>query len=139
MDPTSSQDSTSTLIRQVDSMIARDMSSNNQIGPMVPYSKLYTFASPADKMLMYIGWGAAMVTGCGMPSFVFLIGNVIDSFKPTSTPADTLKTINLMSLIFTLVGVAVWVASYIMYSFLLLASERVIKKTRTEYLKSILK
>lgn len=69
-----------------------------------------------------------------MPSFVFLIGNVIDSFKPTSTPADTIGVINQMSLIFTCVGIAIWFSSYVMYSLLLMFSERVIRKTRTAYL-----
>lgn len=75
-------------------MIARDMSGNKEIGPMVAYSKLYTFATPADKMLLYVGWGSAGITGCGMPSFVFLIGNVIDSFKPTTSVDDTIETIS---------------------------------------------
>lgn len=133
------QDSTETLIRQVDSMIQRDMSGNKQLGPMVPYSKLYTFASGSDKLLMWTGWISAMITGCGMPSFVFLIGNVIDSFKPTTSPDETVDTISLMSLIFTLVGIAVWIFSLVMYSFLLMFSERVVKKTRTKYLTSILR
>jgi hypothetical protein len=83
---------------------------------------------------MYTGWVAACITGTGMPSFVFLIGNVIDSFKPTTSVDDTISTISTMSLIFTLVGFAVWFFSFIMYSFLLLFSERVVKKTRTKYL-----
>lgn len=132
-------DSTSTLVRQVNALIARDMSGNKEIGPMVSYSRLYTFATPADKLLMYTGWTCAMITGCGMPSFVFLIGIVIDSFSPSTTPADTLRTISLMSLIFTVVGVGVWITSLIMYSFLLLFSERVVKATRTKYLHSILR
>lgn len=37
---------TDTLVRQVDSMIKRDMSGNNELGPMVSYSKLYTYATP---------------------------------------------------------------------------------------------
>lgn len=105
---------------------------------MVNYSKLYQFASGSDKLLMYIGWGCACVTGCGMPSFVFLIGNVIDSFKPDTSVDETIKTINTISLIFTLVGIAIWCFSFVMYSFLLLFSERVAKKTRTKYLESIL-
>lgn len=88
---------------------------------------------------MYTGWIAACITGTGMPSFVFLIGNVIDSFKPTTSLDDTIKTISTMSLIFTLVGFAVWFFSYILYSFLLLFSERVIKRTRTKYLEAILR
>ena len=115
-------------------MIQRDMSGNNKIQPRISYSYLYKFADTSDKLLMGFGWGAACVTGCGMPSFVFLIGNIIDSFKPTTKVEDTLDTISTMSLIFTCVGFAVWFFSYIMYSFLLLFSERVIRKTRTRYL-----
>lgn len=44
-----------------------------------------------------------------------------------------------MALIFSCVGVAVWIFSFVMYSFLLLFSEKVVKKTRTKYLESILK
>lgn len=88
---------------------------------------------------MYVGWGCACFTGCGMPSFVFLIGNVIDSFKPDTSVDDTIKTINTISLIFTCVGIAIWITSFVMYSFLLLFSERVIKRTRTKYLESILR
>ena len=69
-----------------------------------------------------------------MPSFVFLIGDVIDSFSPTTKPEDTVETISRMSLIFTLVGFAVWLFSYFLYSFLLLFSERVVKKIRVKYL-----
>ena len=98
---------------------------------MTSYSKMYQFASASDKALMYIGWICAAITGTGMPSFVFLIGDVIDSFKPTNTVESTLNTISKMSLIFTLVGVAIWITSLIMYSLLLLFSERVVKKTRT--------
>ena len=46
---------TETLIRQVETMIKRDMSSNNELGPMVPYSKLYTYASASDKILIANG------------------------------------------------------------------------------------
>jgi ATP-binding cassette, subfamily B (MDR/TAP), member 1 len=132
-------DSTETLMRQVESMIQRDMSGENKLEPMVPYSKLYCLASTADKFLMWIGWISAMITGFGMPSFVFIIGDIIDSFKPTANVEDTIKTVSKMSLIFTLVGIAVWFFSYVMYSSLLLFSDRVTKKIRTKYLESILR
>ena len=76
------------LIRQVDSTINRERTGTNQIGPSVPYSKLYSLASKSDKTLMYVGWFFAAVTGCGMPSFAFLIGDVIDSFDPYKTSPD---------------------------------------------------
>jgi ATP-binding cassette subfamily B (MDR/TAP) protein 1 len=74
-----------------------------------------------------------------MPSFVFLVGDVIDSFKPTTKPEDTIEVISRISLIFSLVGIAVWLFSYFLYSSLLLFSERVTKKIRTKYLESILR
>lgn len=84
---------------------------------------------------MAIGWLAAMLAGCGMPSFVFLIGDVIDSFDPyKNTPDEMLDTISFMSFLFTMVGIGVWIFSYINYSFLLMFSERVAKKIRVAYL-----
>ncbi len=89
---------------------------------------------------MWVGWVASAIAGFGMPSFVFLIGDVINSFNSgTTTPEEMLSTIRRMSLIFLGVGIAVWIASYVSYAFLLIFSERVIKKTRVKYLESILK
>lgn len=88
---------------------------------------------------MAIGWISACVSGLGMPSFVFLIGDIIDSFDPSkNTPEDMIDTISLMSLIFTLIGILVLVFSYFNYAFLLMFSERVAKKTKIRYLEAIL-
>ena len=89
---------------------------------------------------MYIGFFSSAITGLGMPSFVFLIGNVIDSFDPYRTTKESmLDTISEMSLIFSCVGVGIWITSYISYASLLMFSERVIKKTRVKYLEAILR
>ena len=133
------QKSAATLVRQVDTMIQRDMSAENKLEPMVGYFKLCSLASGSDKVLMWTGWVSALITGCGMPSFVFLIGDIIDSFKPTTEVQDTIDTVSRMSLIFTLVGIAVWFFSYLMYSTLLLFSDKVTKKIRVKYLEAILK
>lgn len=66
-------------------MIQRDNSENKSVGPTVPYSKLYSLASPKEKAILYIGWIAAFITGLGMPSFVFLMGDVMNSFDPHNT------------------------------------------------------
>lgn len=84
---------------------------------------------------MVIGWISAIIAGCGMPSFVFLIGDVIDSFDVTkNTKEQMLDTISFMSFLFTMVGIGVWITSYIDYAFLLMFSERVAKKIRVAYL-----
>lgn len=89
---------------------------------------------------MYIGWAAACVTGLGLPSFVFLIGDVINSFNSnTTTPPQMLDKISRLSLIFTCVGVGIYIFSYLYYAFLLMSSERITKRTRTAYIEAILK
>jgi len=93
-----------------------------------------------DHFLRWGGWISAFITGLGMPSFVFLIGDAIDTFNPReSTPQDMLDEIKMLALIFTLIGVGVWVFAYSYYTLLLIFAERVTKRTRVEYLKSILK
>ena len=47
----------------------------------VPYSKiLLTYADSTDKTLMALGYFTAIITGLGLPSFVFLFGDIIDDF-----------------------------------------------------------
>jgi ATP-binding cassette subfamily B (MDR/TAP) protein 1 len=47
----------------------------------VSYSKmLMTYADSSDKWLMGIGYFMAIATGMAMPSFVFLFGNITNSF-----------------------------------------------------------
>lgn len=133
------EDPIEVLMRQVDSIINRERTGSKDIGPSVPYSKLYCLASTSDNTLRWIGWISSMIAGLGMPSFVFLIGDVIDSFNMTTDPEDMIDTISLMSLIFSLVGVAVWITCYISYAFLLMFSERVAKKTRIKYLEAIIR
>lgn len=103
---------------------------------IVPYSKLYCFASRKDKLYMFIGHLAAVITGVGLPSFVFLMGNVIDSFASFDEVLDSIKRI---SLILVLIGIAIWFFSYIYYAFLLMFSELVGYKLRVEYFRAILR
>jgi hypothetical protein len=87
----------------------------------------------------YIGWTFAILTGLGMPSFVFLMGYILDSFSPNSVPTDMINTIHRMSLILVLIGIYIFIMTYIYYYNLLAFSERVTLKTRVAYLKAILK
>lgn len=50
-----------------------------------------------------------------------------------------IEIVSKMSLIFTLVGIAIWIFSYISYGFLLIFSERMSRKLRVAYLSAILK
>lgn len=88
---------------------------------------------------MIFGGVLACVAGAGLPSFVFLIGYIIDSFNPNTSPDDMIKTIKLMSWIFTVIGAGLWIITFFYYTAFIIFSERVTKRTRIKYLESILR
>ena len=91
---------------------------------MVPYSKiLLTYADRQDKFLIAGGFFTAIITGLGLPSFVFLFGDIINSFGPNSH--DVVASITPLSIDMTVIGLAIWVTTYIYYTFLVIMSERV--------------
>lgn len=48
-----------------------------------PYSKiLLTFADGKDKLLITLGYITAIATGAGLPSFVFIFGDIVNTFGP---------------------------------------------------------
>ena len=47
----------------------------------VPYSKIQmTYADRTDKLLMGFGYACAFITGAGMPSMMFIFGDILNSF-----------------------------------------------------------
>ena len=60
-----------------------------------PYGQiLTTFADRSDKTLIALGYTTAIVTGLGLPSFVFIFGDITNSFGPNSkNVADAMRPI----------------------------------------------
>lgn len=101
----------------------------------MPYGKiLLTYADRTDKILMTVGFCSAAATGAGMPSMVFLMGNIFDSFQAASV-LDSVKT-TIITL--AIIGAVVWVMTYVYFVSLVIMAERVGKKTRVHYLSAIL-
>ena len=84
---------------------------------------------------MSVGFVCAAATGAGMPSMVFLMGDIVNSFQATSI-LDAVKT-TIITL--AIIGCVVWVITYVYFVSLVVMAERVGKKTRVHYLHAILK
>lgn len=124
----------------MDNIITKEEGGTKSLGAGVKFSKLYSLASRSDMCLMYTGWLCSALSGFGMPSWVFLIGEILDTFNQVNnSPDEILKTIKMISAVQCGLGVFIWITNYIYYSCLLSFSERVVFKTRVTYLKSILK
>ena len=73
-----------------------------------------------------------------MPSFVFLFGNIIDSFNDYSNPNAASDAIKKVALIQTLIGIVIWITAYVYFTCSIMLSESVALKTKVAYLKAVL-
>jgi hypothetical protein len=85
--------------------------------------------------LLSLGYFTAIITGLGLPSFVFLMGDIVDNYGSKTDIVDLIAPIALQ---LTVIGIFIWVTSYFYFAFLVIMSERIGKKTRQAYLRSIL-
>lgn len=86
---------------------------------------LFTYADRTDKIFLFTGFTCAVLCGLGLPSFVFLFGNIADSFDPRNPPEEALENIKKVSKSLLLIGGAVWLCSFAWFTFLIVASERI--------------
>ena len=133
------EDRLSSVIRTAESKIVSEGDENQSIEATVPYSKLYSLATPADKAFLYFGWTSACITGLGLPSFVFLMADVINAFGPSVTPEEALEELEWVCLLMIIIGIGIWIFGYFFYAFLLIFSERVAKRIKVAYLSAILR
>jgi ATP-binding cassette subfamily B (MDR/TAP) protein 1 len=90
-------------------------------------------------MFMTVGFLSAALCGLGLPSFVFLFGDIADSFEGNDPAEKILEQITRISKILTIIGLGVWIFSYLFFTCLIISSERIGQKVRIRYLESILK
>jgi ATP-binding cassette subfamily B (MDR/TAP) protein 1 len=102
----------------------------------VSYSKiLLTQADRFDKLLMGLGYVTSAITGIGLPSFVFLFGDIVDDFGKNGNIVEVIRPVCIELII---IGAIMWVTSYLYFTFLVVMSERLGRKTRIAYLRAIL-
>lgn len=121
------------VLQKTDEMIQDEIDGKNK--PMVPYGKLiWTLADKSDRVFFILGCISSALCGLGLPSFVFLFGDIADSFEGHMDPKEILASITRVSKLLALIGLGIWLGSYLFFTFLTIASERVGLKTRTAYL-----
>jgi hypothetical protein len=95
-----------------------------------------TYADRTDKILLCLGYFFSVATGLGLPSFAYLLGDVMVNFTdPNLNLVDGIKPVIFR---FIGVGIGLFVTAYFYYIFLAIMAERIGKKTRVAYLKAIL-
>jgi len=73
-----------------------------------------------------------------MPSFVFLMGDVLDGYNPNADKLHSLQIMGTLCIIFTGIGLGTWLFAYLFFGFMMIFSEKVTRRTRLHYLRHIL-
>jgi len=89
------------------------------------------YTTRADKALMGIGLFSALITGMGMPSFVFLFRDLTSGFIDFKDMFDLIATTSKR---FLIVGAVMWVTNYIVFAFWGIVSERIAYYYRLNYI-----
>ena len=89
----------------------------------VSYFKiLLTYAEKKDKMLIIGGYSMAIISGFGLPSILFIWGNILNAY--TDSP-DIVAAITPTCVQIIIIGIVIWVTSYLYYILLVIMAERV--------------
>ena len=73
------------LMRKVDTLtktFGAAAAGKGAIAQTVTIKKLLSLATPRERCQLYLGWIASCLTGAVLPSFIFMLGPVFDSFEP---------------------------------------------------------
>ena len=113
-----------TLLAKADKTIEDFEKEEEKDKETAPYSKiLMTYADRTDRILMCLGYFFSVASGIGMPSFAYLLGDVMVNF--TDPNLDLLEGIKPVIFRFIGVGCGMFVSAYFYYIFLAIMAERI--------------
>ena len=101
-------------------------------------SKIVAEGDSSDKCLLYTSWVFAFLNGLVYPLSILLMGEVIDSFGPASTPEETLNQVEVIFAAMGVMAIIVVITTYINTMTAVKAATRIATKIKIKYLRAIL-
>lgn len=86
-----------------------------------------------------MGWFFACLTGATLPTFIWLVGDVFDSFKPDIDPEETRDQIRFTFYIMCGLCTSIFITATLQSTLLAMASSRITARIKAKYLESILR
>ena len=134
--PAAKEERKDVLLRQVKIRVQQDgQSQDTKAG--VPFGKLISLASGAEKCQLITGWIAAGVAGAVLPGFFLLLGDIFNQFG--ADPEETLEAVQNIFFIMLGLGVIVYICGFIQFSQLMSASASISQKIKAAYLEAVLR
>ena len=91
-----------------------------------------------DWAIFLVGMFAAMITGSGMPMFVFLFRGLVNDMN-VKAAADIYDNITRIAMFYLIVGGILWITCYFFFSFMGVIAEKVGFAYRKRYLEAVLR
>jgi len=107
--------------------------------PMVSVFTLYRFSSWTERFMIFLGIIGGLGHGLIQPIFILTFGDLIDTFSPTTNPADLFNTLNGFILNLVYLGIAALVCAYFRTAMFVLVGQSQANKIRKEYVRAILR
>lgn len=109
-------------------------------GPeQIAFKKFYTYVSGREKIYMTIGTIGAVVGGGLIPAIALIMGDVTDTFSPSSSPNAVLDEMRKVSIWITIVAFAMWLFSYFYFAFWQHLAENITSDLRKRYMHALMK
>jgi ATP-binding cassette subfamily B (MDR/TAP) protein 1 len=109
----------------------------------VSYFQLqYKFANKKDMILLVFAVLGSLIAGLSMPFIALLLGNAINNFGPgieEQGPDKLNEAVSKLAVIYMLVGLGIFLGSFMMVFFWTCVGKRLINKINEEYLRVIMK
>lgn len=126
-----------TRIIDEDMLLPDDLEEENEPKQAITFRKLLLrFADGKDKALIAVGYSFAVLSGAGMPLLMYFTSSMMGSF--TEGDEGSMNEINSLAFQNMMIGVFVFIVSYVCYVSLYIVAERIGKRTRVAYLRSLL-
>ncbi|GAB9476610.1 Multidrug resistance protein abc superfamily, partial [Globisporangium polare] len=103
----------------------------------LPFSQLYRYATPMDKVLLALGITMAGINGALFPCMALVFGKAITAFGQVDKPVDR-DAVNSAALDYFLIAIGLFLTDYIAYVMFAHTAERQMKALRDEALKHML-
>lgn len=131
------EDPVDVLMRMVKTRVQQDGHAAGSKGEAT-LGELISAAGPGERCLLWAGWFFAGASGAILPSFIWLIGDVFDSFAPGQDPQEARDEIRRTFVLIVALCCAVLVTGTLQATFLAMASARIAARTKSAYLRAVL-
>ncbi|TMW55364.1 hypothetical protein Poli38472_013255 [Pythium oligandrum] len=105
--------------------------------PTLPFSQLYRFATPKDKVLVGLGVICAGINGALFPCMALVFGDAIAAFQSADGSVNR-GAVNTASLNYVYIAVGLFITDYFAYVAFIHSAERQMKELRAQALKHML-